>query len=144
VGCLVLFLKRGDQVQIKFPTADEVAEDELFVDKVLKYKWPIVAVISGLLAVVIFIAGGGARRMTRERDFFVISQSLDQLINGDEEFNESKILKLMKEYPEVVSDFDYFMRDDKVIEGGAQEEVKSIEDRMISRLSYLHPFTLNT
>ena len=126
-------------MQIKFPTEEDVRADVAFVDKVLRFKVPMAFGLAIFIGVAVFVSGGGSRRMSRERDFFTLSHQLQQLVSGDEEFNESKLAKLLKAYPEVSSDFDYILRDVKLIEGN-DKEAQHLGNKIIDRLSYLHPY----
>lgn len=126
-------------MQIKFPTVEDVKEDEAFVDKVLKFKWPLAAGAAFFVAVAVFISGGGSRKMARERDFFSISKIFGELVDQSDAVDHSQLAKFLKSYPEITSDFDYILRDKKILQG---DDVTDIEDRMIARLSYLHPFYL--
>lgn len=124
-------------MQIKFPTVEDVQEDQNFIDKLLQFKWYILAGVALFLSISLFIASGGSRRMTREKDFFTISKLLQELKDGDEEVNESKIASYLNSYPEIRCDFDCLLRDHAVLKG---DDASKIEDRILSRLSYLHPF----
>ncbi len=128
-------------MQIKFPTEEEVVADEAFIQKVLRNKFSVFGGIVFFLALALAVSGGGSKRMKRERDFFSLSHSQALLKKGSEDFNESKLLKLLKEHPEAEGDFSYLLRDDKVVEGKL-EEAGLYEEGIISRLSYIHPYYL--
>ena len=123
-------------MQIKFPTMEEIQEDQAFTDKVLSYKYFILAGVVAFVILALVFSNSGVKKMSRERDFLTMSHSLELLKRGSQDFDASHLSQLLKNYPESTVEFDHYLRDSELVNGN-QAEARGIENRILKRLSYL-------